>query len=160
MTDATAPAQATAPAEGAIVPRAVHGDVIEAYEAMIDQIPDAGQDGLEGILAQLAAVTSPDQIDAPWQAGGLADYVGRPIVVEGARKMPSDYPGPLPWFLILDGYTSDTGEPVHATTGALSVVAQVVKAQVAGWLPMTVIPRLAERPTKDGYYPMHLEVVR
>ena len=146
--------------EGAIVPRPVRGDVVEAYEAMIEQVPDAGQDGIESILAQLAGITDPNRLDAPWNAGGLAEWAGRMIIVRGIRKMESDYDGPLPWFLILDGQDGQTGQEVHLTTGATSVVAQMVKAHVEGWFPLAVIPRLAKRPTKDGYYPVHLEVAR
>lgn len=156
----TTEAQTDGRADDAIAPRPVNVDVITAYEHMIDRVPDAGAEGIESILAQVAAVTDPTALDAPWQAGGLAQYAGRSIIVRGIRKLPSDYPGPLPWFLIIDGQDPATGGEVHLTTGSVSVVAQLVKAYVSGWLPIAVIPRLAERPTKDGYYPMHLEVMR
>ncbi len=160
MTEATATDPGTTEAPGSIVPRAVQGDVIDAYESMISAVPDAGQEGIESILRQLAAVTDPAALDTPWQAGGLADFVGRQIIVRGIRKMPSDYPGPLPWFLIIDGQDVTTGAEIHLTTGAVSVVAQLVKAFAESWLPAVFIPRVSDRPTKDGYYPMHLEVVR
>ena len=151
---------AAADQPGAIVPRPVHGDVIDAYEGMIASVPDAGGDGIEAILAQLARAESPDQLDSPWQAGGLADYRDRPILVTGIRKAPSEHPGPLPYFLIIDGQDPATGELLTITTGAVSVVAQLVKAYTAGWLPVMVIPRMAERATKDGFYPWHLDVHR
>lgn len=160
MTEATAPAQDAPAMEGAIVPRPVHGDVIEAYEAMIAQVPDAGGDGVEAILAQLAGITDPSKLDTPWRSGGLAEYAGRMVIVRGIRKMASDFDGPLPWFLIVDGQDVQTGEEIHLTTGATSVVAQLVRAFQLGAFPLAVIPRIAERPTKDGYYPMHLEVAR
>lgn len=160
MTEATATVPESAPVEGAIVPRPVHGDVIEAYEAMIASVPDAGGDGVEAILAQLAGITDPSKLDTPWRSGGLAEYAGRMIIVRGIRKMESDYDGPLPWFLIVDGQDAQTGDEIHLTTGATSVVAQLVKAFQLGAFPLAVIPRIAERPTPGGYYPMHLEVAR
>lgn len=160
MTTATSSDQAAAPEPGAIVPRPVRGDVIDAYESMIASVPDAGTEGVESILRQLAAVTDPNALDTPWQAGGLADWVGRTIIVRGIRKMPSDHPGALPWFLIIDGQDPVTGGELHLTSGSVSVVAQLVKAHAAGWFPLAFVPRLADRPTKDGFYPMHLEVAR
>ncbi len=156
----TADPTTEAPAAGAIVPRLVPDDAIAAYESMIAQVPDAGTEGVEAILAQIAGASSTDDLDQPWRSGGLQDYRDRPILVLGIRKMPSDFPGPLPWFLIVDGQDPATGGDVHLTTGSVSVVAQLVKAYTAGWLPVMVIPRQSERPTRDGNFAWHLDVHR
>lgn len=159
MADATKAADAAEP-ETLPEPRAIQGDVIAAYESMIVDVPDAGGDGIEGILLAIATATSAAELDEPWRAGGLGRYVDEPIVVTGIRKMPSDFgAGGLAWFLIVDGAVRATGEKVAATTGSISVVAQLVKAHNLGLFPLTVIPRLSKRPTADGYFPQHLEVV-
>lgn len=134
--------------------------VVESYEAMIADVPEAGADGFASILAALALATDPADLDAPWRSQGLGDLVNVPVRVTGIRKMPSDYPGGLPWFLVIDGAIIETGETVAVTTGAVSVVAQLVKAHQLGAFPLDVIPRQSERPSRSGYFPQHLEVVR
>jgi hypothetical protein len=135
-------------------------EVVEAYEAMIATVPEAGGEGFEGILAAIALATDVADLDAPWRAEGLKAFVNAPIRVTGIRKMPSDYAGGLPWFLIIDGAIKATGETVAITTGAVSVVAQLVKAWQLGSYPLDVIPRIATRASRNGYFPMHLEIVR
>jgi hypothetical protein len=141
------------------VPRPIRGDVITAYEAMLAEVPDAGNEGIEGILEQIATATSAQELDEPWRAGGLGKYVDVPLVVTGIRKMPSDFGSGLAFFLVVDGAVRATGEKVAVTTGSVSVVAQLVKAWSLNAFPLLVVPRLAKRPTKDGYYPQHLEIV-
>jgi hypothetical protein len=152
------------PTEGAtestaLEPRPIRGDIITAYEAMLAEVPDAGNEGIEGILEQIATATSATELDEPWRAGGLGKFVDTPLVVTGIRKMPSDFGSGLAFFLVVDGAVRATGEKVAVTTGSVSVVAQLVKAWSLGAFPMAVIPRLSKRPTKDGYYPQHLEIV-
>lgn len=151
-------------AEGAVVP--VTGEspavlsphVVDAYEAMIESVPEAGGDGFESILEAIAMAQDARELDAPWRSNGLDELANVPLVVTGIRKMPSDYPGGLPWFLVIDGAVRATGERVTVTTGAVSVVAQLVKAHQLGAFPLVVIPRVSARPSRSGYYPVHLEV--
>jgi hypothetical protein len=135
-------------------------EIVEAYESALATVPDAGGDGFESILAALLLATDVMDLDAPWRSAGFGELVNVPLVITGIRKMPSDYPGGLPWFLIADGAIVETGETVSITTGAVSIVAQLTKAHQLGGFPLRVIPRQAERPSKSGYYPQHLELVR
>jgi hypothetical protein len=126
---------------------------------MIESVPDAGGDGFEGILRALAMATDVLDLDAPWRSQGLGELINTPLVLTGIRKMPSDYPGGLPWFLVADGAIAATGETVTFTTGSVSVVAQLVNAWRLEKFPLRVIPRQAERPSRSGYFPQHLEIV-
>jgi hypothetical protein len=140
-------------------PIPVSGSVIAAFGAMIDAIPEAG-DGMESILLQLAQATTAAELDAPWdEASGLRDLIDERITITGARRVASDYTDGLGWFLVLDVQRIDTGELLTVTTGAVSVVAQVAKGYQIGALPLRCIPREATRPTKDGYLPIHLEMI-
>lgn len=134
-------------------------DVVEAYESMIADVPEAGGDGFEAILEAIALAGSAAELDAPWRSAGLEGLANTPIVVTAIRKMPSDYAGGLPWFLVVDAAVRATGEKITVTTGSVGVVAQLVKAWSLGALPLTVVPRMASRPSRSGYYPMHLEIV-
>lgn len=144
----------------AVPVRQAEGDVIAFYERILEEVPDAGGDGIENILEQIAQAGDTSGLDEPWRAGGLGKYVDQAIVVQSIRKMPSDFGSGLSFFLVVDGAVRATGEKVTATTGSLSVVAQLLKAWQLGAFPVLVVPRLSKRPTKDGYYPQHLEFVQ
>lgn len=147
-----------APSNGAV---AIRPDVVEAYMALAAGIPEAGGDGAESILLQILATEDPAALDAPWRADGLRAFLGHPLRVDGLRRMPSEFGGGLPFFLVVDAADLGTGEKVTVTTGAVSVVAQLAKAFALGLIPgWRVVPREAERPSSSGYYPQHLEVMR
>lgn len=141
-------------------PVALRPDVILAYEAMIATVPEAGGDGMDGILEAIARASGVADLDAPWRSSGLEDWANAPLRITGIRRMPSDYEGGLPFFLVIDAVVLSTGELITVTTGAVSIVAQLAKAWSAGWFPLDVIPRRAARASARGYFPMHLEVRR
>lgn len=135
----------------------VEGDVITFYEGILQEVPDAGGAGMEAILEQIAAAGNVAGLDSPWRAGGFGAYEGVPLVITDIEKMPSDFTSGLSYFLVAHGAIRATGEKVAATTGSLSIVAQLLKVHQLGGFPVLVIPRASKRPTKDGYYPQHLE---
>ena len=144
-------------ASGVVIPN----QAIEAFAAMAASIPEAGDGGFEGILAQLLTTTDAYALDAPWRSDGLTELLGARLRIDGLRRMESEYDSGLPFFLIVQAANLETGELVTLTTGAVSVVAQLTKAWDLGLIPgWRVIPRQADRPSKSGYYPQHLEVMR
>lgn len=144
--------------QGVATPVPVRGDVIAAYESLLAQVPDVEEGaGMERILAQLAAATDVSQLDAPWRTADFEQLAEQVLVITGISKAPSDYAGSLAWFLVVDAYIEQTGEAVTATTGAQSIVAQLTKVWQLGGFPVRARVRIAERPTKSGYFPQHLE---
>jgi hypothetical protein len=90
---------------------------------------------MSAILEQLANAGQLGDLDAPWRSDGLGEYIGERLVVTGIRKAASDFVGGLPWFLVVEAGLQSTGEKVTFTTGAVSVVAQLVKAWSMGRIP-------------------------
>lgn len=148
----------TTPAEGEVV--TLPAELEARYASLLEAIPEAGGDAVASILEAIAEAERPEDLDAPWRADGLGAYLGRRIVITAVRRLPSEYEGGLRWFLVLEGADALTGERIVATTGSVSVVAQLAKAVALDALPLEVIPRAAERPSKAGYRPQHLEIVR
>lgn len=139
----------------------IRPETIQAFAAMATDIPEAGGDGFDALLAQIIGAEDTADLDAPWRSDGLTALLNVPLRIDGLRRMPSEYGGGLPFFLIVQAADLTTGEAVTVTTGAVSVVAQLVKAWSLGAIPgWRVIPRQAERPSSSGYYPQHLEVMR
>ena len=156
--------QAPAPAPEAVANpedrvATLSSDAVAPFEGYLAAIPDAEGGGYESILAQIDAAGSAKDLDAAWRTAGLEQYRDQLLRVHALRKMPSDFAGGLAWFLVVDAVDLATGERVTFTTGAIGVVAQLVKAFALGALPLQVIPRESERTTRAGYHVWHLEVV-
>lgn len=136
------------------------GEIVSSYESMLASVPDAGEGSFERILQQIASATDKAALDAPWRSSGLEEYANVELAILSIAKMPSDFPGGLPWFLVIDAMIPATGEALTITTGAVSVVAQLVKAWALGAFPLRVVPIVAERASRSGYHPVHLQLVR
>lgn len=125
----------------------------------LEAVPDSPDDGGAGMFMALLNVTHWKDLDAPWSAQGLAKYIGHTIMIDLIHKMPSDLEDGPSWYLVAHGVDTGTGEEVTFTTSSVATMIQLIIAHTNGWLPLTVIPRVAERKTKRGYYPQHLEIV-
>ena len=135
-------------------------DLAELYASALAAIPEAGNEGWEGILATIARAERPEDLDAAWRSSGGRDFVGRPIEVRSLRRLPSDFGEGLPFFLVADSVDLETGELLAITTGAVGVVGAWAIAAVRGWLPIRGMIVQSERPTDAGYYPQHWQPYR
>jgi len=138
----------------------MRADLAELFAQGLATIPEAGQEGWEGILATLARVEHPEDLDAPWRSSGGRDVVGRPIEVRGLRRMPSSFGEGVPFFLIADAVDLLTGEVLAVTTGSTGVVGAWIIANMRGWMPIRGMIVESERPTEQGYYPQHWQPYR
>ena len=127
---------------------------------MFDTIPEAGENVVEDMLAQLVGIESLEQIDSLWNSNGLGNYAGWVLELRGLKKLPSDIAGTCGWFMAVEAVVCATGEVVTITTSATLVMVQLIVLHGKGWFPVKMIPRFSERPTKNGYHPMHLDLHR
>jgi hypothetical protein len=134
--------------------------IILKLDGWLQELPEAGQDGAVGILEQIMKATTLEELDKPWQSGGLGEWIGWALDVDNIRKHPSDFPGGPSHFLIADAIVAETGEFQTVMTGSIVNMVQLLVAKNNGLLPLRCVPRVAEKPTKDGFYPQHLQVFR
>lgn len=134
----------------------INAKLVEMFEA----IPEAGENVVEDMLAQLVGIESLEQIDSLWNSNGLGNYAGWVLELRGLKKLPSDIAGTCGWFMAVDAVVLATGESVTITTSATLVMVQLIVLHGKGWFPVKMIPRFSERPTKNGYHPMHLDLHR
>lgn len=131
--------------------------VVQQFAQMVGLVPLRGEEGDDTMLAAILNAESVDDLDGAW-TGETAKVLNRPITVTDISRMPSDIPdNPLGFFLVVEATDQATGEQLVWTTGSKYVVAQLVRAHVAGWLPMACCLRQSDKPTKAGFYPQHLE---
>jgi hypothetical protein len=135
-------------------------ELLQKWRPVIESIPDAGGDGELGIVLAILGAKSPEEIDAPWNSNGLLDHVDKPLTIRAIRKGRSEFSDGFGFFLLLDTIAEDGTTGPTLTTGSVSVVAQLMALHAMKAFPITVIPRMAERPSARGYHPVHLELVR
>lgn len=133
---------------------------LATFAHMAAVIPDAEGAGMDNMLAAILGADSWDQLDAPWSTTSTDDAIGVVVTVTDLSRRPSDFAEGLGVYLIVSGYRTETGEPITYTTGSVSVVAQLVRAYAIGALPLTTKLVKAERASANGYYPVHLQVIR
>lgn len=132
----------------------------EAFLAMLGAVPEPDDDAAARIVMEILDAQSIEDLDKPWDVEGMRDYDGSILQVDSITKMPSDYKTGLGCYLVCKCSQPGIGAVFTLTTGSVSIVAQLVRAHTLNAFPLQVIPRQSERPTRKGYRPMHLEMVR
>jgi hypothetical protein len=136
-------------------------DSINAYlSRIVESLPDQDEGDVYGILAQIINSETLEDLDSPWQSAGMKAYDGYAVEIRSIKKMPSDIPGGLDWYLLCEGIILETGEYKAFSTGASAVLAQLLVAWERNMFPYRCYIRISKKPTKKGFYPMHLETYR
>lgn len=133
----------------------------DAYLAQqMEVIPEAGDDVIERMMELIVLAESIEDIDAPWNSDGLGQYADHVLTLRGLKKIPSDYANTCGWFLVVDTVVRHDSSEIVLSTSSRLTMAQLVTVHNKGWMPCDMIPRYSKRPTKAGYYPMHLDLHR
>ena len=135
--------------------------VVEAFKRIMADIPAAEPDeAMARIVGQILAAETPEELEEPWSGEGMRNLTGRLLRITDVRRLPSEFLSGPGWYLGCTAVLVETGESKFVTTGSLSILAQIGRAVQAGWLPIDVVPREADKPSRKGYRPMHLEIAR
>lgn len=117
------------------------------------------QAGLE-MFMQILNATTLDELDRPWNGNGMGDFIDKRIRIDAIRQEPSSFKDGPGVFLIASGMEYGSGQVISFMTSSVYEMAQLLVAHTGGMLPADFIPRVAVKPTENGYYPRHLEVYR
>lgn len=133
-------------------------EVYRNFAQLVQQVP-AGDDGtaMVGILESLVQATTYDALNAPWDVNDTEKVLDRLIIVTGIKRQASAYADGLGVFLVVSATDTETGELLTFTTGAVSVVAQLVRAYTANLFPAKGFLRQSATPSANGYYPQHFQ---
>lgn len=131
----------------------------------VEVVDDPGEISRE-IIAQLLAAKSDDELQNFGNAQGWRELENVPVVLKGFRWRPSSFDEGGPVYVVVQGFRTDTGEQVILTTGSGNVLAQLSnmarRAVEAGSSELSDAPWMlvkSEKPTANGYRPLHLEKV-
>lgn len=131
----------------------------EKFLAYLREQADNAPDGSE-INDKIFAATTVDEI-----LGGVAgeaihaeDIIGVPLLITAVRFNASDVTNvnALPAYAVMECVTT-SGEARVVTCGGTTVMAQLYKLIVLDAFPQAVFIRRSAKPTRNGFYPMHLE---
>jgi hypothetical protein len=132
-------------------------ELVAQFAAMAMMIESETTDAVESIVAQILAAPGWDTLDAPWETTSAEQLRGRIFTIDRLTRRPSQFRDGLGLFLVVHSTDARTGETFVWTSSATGVVAQLVRAYAAEWLPLFASLVIAERPTESGYYPHHLK---
>jgi hypothetical protein len=136
-------------------------EAINTYlTAILDRVPDQDEGDVTGIIAQIINAEDSDGLDSPWQSAGMKKFRNHAVRIDSIKKLESEFAEGLPFYLLCEGVVLETGEYQALTTSSVQIMAQILVAWDKGLWPLTVYPRVATKPTKKGFYPMHLEIYR
>lgn len=120
--------------------------------SVVEEDPEAAQ------RRMIEAIMDAKSVDDIWGGGdaiNARDVVDRPFRLVEATFHNSDYDEGAPIFTAMRVAFVDTGEQAIVTSGALGIVARVVKLIEFGALPIVV--RVKESKTNSGYNVYDLE---
>lgn len=132
---------------------------VEMFAQMVTLIPMENEGDWTNIFEQIFAAERIDSLNAPWDASKVAQLANRPLIIQEAKRRPSDYKAGMGFFLVLKCIDRKTGDKITVVNGSIAVIAQIVKAYAMGWMPLVAEFIIAERATKSGYHPHHLHVL-
>lgn len=131
--------------------------LVQQFSQMALMLPET-ESGLTGILELILNATDVHDLDKAWDGTSAESLLGKWIVIQSATRSVSDFSQSLGIFLVVKAYVEDSKSDVTFTVGSMAVVAQVVKAYAQDALPLRCKLMTSDSPTKDGFWPMHLEI--
>jgi hypothetical protein len=134
-------------------------ETLRQFADMARVLPTAEEDASMSIVAQILQATTVQELDAPWNDTDGEALIGVTFEAQAVTVHQSDYADGLGVFLRVEGVRLDNGEVISFSTGSVSTVAQLVRAYVIKAFPFVCEIVKAERPTKKGYFPLHLKIV-
>ena len=110
------------------------------------------------IIAQIMAADTIDEVLGDTSAPSLRELVNVPIRIHDGKFNRSDFEAGAPWYALLDITRLDNGRRGFYSTGAQSILAQLVRLIQLDSFPCNVMPINArKRPAANGYMPMRLK---
>ena len=112
------------------------------------------------IIAQVLSADSVDEVLGDTEVIGLQSMMDEPLTVYGLKFQRSDYEQGAPYYAVIDVYRGRSQWRGPVTTGAQTILAQLVRLQQLDAWPVTLVcTKATKKPTKGGYWPLKLSVV-
>lgn len=131
----------------------------EALTLMVTDLPEAEGDATERILAQILTAETAEDVNQIWETSKIETVLDVPLLISRVERAPSDFEDGIGVYVVIHAVNQRTHAPIVVVTGSINVIAVLIKAHRADWLPMIGIPRGPKRPNKNGHSgPFRLEL--
>lgn len=145
---------------GAEIATIISPDTQALFAQMAVGIPaTAGEDAYDDILTQIMNASSVLELNAPWDTHKAEQLEGHRLRIDSIKRSESDFAEGLGMYLVCKGVNLTSGEKFTLTIGSVSAVAQLAKVHYMEGFPVVCRIVIAERPTKRGYRPVHLNII-
>jgi dihydrofolate reductase len=132
-------------------------EIERAFSQMVTAIPEDDDNAMDDILATIMGSATWEDLNKAWESAKGERLAGRILRIDTVTRHDSDFAESLGFFLVAKGVDTKTGETFAWPTGSVGTMAQLARAYLSGWLPLFAEVIIAERPTKKGYRPQHLQ---
>ena len=154
----TKSSKAEAPADALV--NFTSGGAIERINQFLAMAPTVSDDPTEAMLEAVLQAQDPLEWNDLFSSKSLRDAKGALVRVNAYRVNPSDYPGGLKFYLVLDVTDLETGQKGVLTCSSQMAIAQILNAEARVNLPIDVRIIEKDKPTKAGFRPIHLEYIQ
>lgn len=112
------------------------------------------------IIAQVLSAESVDEVLGDTEVIGLREMLDEPLTVFGWKAARSEYEEGAPWYAVIDVHRHKKDWRGPVTTGAQTILAQLVRIGMLNEFPITLIAKKAtKKATRGGYWPLKLSVL-
>ena len=132
---------------------------VERINDFLALAPTVADDPTESMLNAVLAASDPQEWNDLFTSKSLRDSNGATVRINAYRVNPSDFPGGLKFYLVLDVTDLETGAKGVLTCSSQMAIAQILNAEARVNLPIDVIIREKDKPTRAGFRPIHLEYI-
>jgi hypothetical protein len=134
-------------------------EALTQARALIEAIADVTEDPTPHMAAAILNADDPEDWESIFKGRSIKDSAGVRVRITALRKAPSQFEGPVPYFLIADVVNLETGESDVMTISSVMSMLQLVTAHQRGWLPLDVEVVRKDKPTRRGFHPIHLKAI-
>lgn len=129
---------------------------IERINSFLATVPTVEDDPTEAMLSAVLNAIDPKDWNSLFQSKSLREANGVDVRINTYRVRPSDFPGGLKHYMVLDVTILETGERGVLTCSSQMAIAQILNAEARVGLPIDVRIVEKDKPTKAGFKPIHL----
>lgn len=124
---------------------------------IMEMLPEPPDDVVDKITAQILQAPTLEAENQVWDSTSSKNCIGRLYEFLSVHVLPSDQPDSrLPYYVVANAIDRETGEKTVVSSGSMSIVASLVKAQLMGRLPAVAEIMGPRRETKNKRMPLHL----
>lgn len=147
----------TVPSTGEVIPMGEASmKLIEWCATRESEDDSTTADAMEQMIADILTAESVEDVLSEQLTVPVEKILGIPVQINGVRVGRTEFADGFPFYALLDCQYGQGMKPHVVSCGAFKVMAQLARMDMLAEWPQVVVFKKAEKPTKQGYYPIAL----